>query len=170
MKKAMMSQLSKTLLIAAAVAGLAACGQGNKTTSTAASTTSTSTSTAASSSTATTPKMTDLAVSSSMTWQTQTAKSAALTIKKADGSVDGGAVVRLFSYTTKDPHGGSTPTEPVPVGQIDAAQADTNGVVRFEAKLPAHMTDVLVVVNGSKGSFSKVVPVADLATTTLSPS
>jgi hypothetical protein len=95
--------------------------------------------------TASTQSFAQVVPGSTMTWNTAQNQDFQVTVNSADGALASGAAVRLFSMSTTSPHDGSTLDQPVPKDLIDNAVTGGDGKATFSARLPAHLTDVLVV-------------------------
>lgn len=109
-----------------------------------------------------------------MTWQLSSAKSMTFTIKYANNSVAAGAVIRLFTYTTTDPHADQLPpdvpkteTEPVALSLIDTLVTNSNGQANWQINLPEQLGSVLAVISDGTKTSSQVVYINKTGTVTL---
>ena len=80
-----------------------------------------------------------------MNWATAVEQPLTILVRHADGSIAAGAAVRVFSLSRTSPQDGTPLEAPVPVSLLDNAVSDSNGRAQLMGRLPAHLTEVLVV-------------------------
>lgn len=110
---------------------------------------------------ASTTPMANLTVPASMTWQTAATPNIQVLVLDENGASAEGAAVSMFTYSTVSPNGGGA-TQPVAMALMDAALSDQSGAAHFTARVPAHLTSVMIVATKSTQSGRAVVAVSDL--------
>jgi len=149
---------------------LAACGGGGGG-SPAATITTANTGTPAPASEAGTP-MSTLVVPTTMTWATVSASALTVTVTDANGVVQPDASVSLSTFTDVSPHDGSPLRKPVALELIDSGVSNASGQAAIAARVPAHLTQLLLAASKGDQSGYTVVNQADLTarmTVRLSP-
>ncbi|QLG87790.1 hypothetical protein HQ393_05695 [Chitinibacter bivalviorum] len=108
--------------------------------------------------------LSEVKVAANMNWQLSATKSIPMAVKYADNSVAAGVVIKLFTYSTSDPHAStaptdvtSTPTEPVPVSLIDSVMTDANGLATWQVSLPGQQTSVLAIINDGTHTNTQII-------------
>lgn len=152
---------------------LAACGGGGggSTAPSATPVSTASTGTPAPASEAGTP-MSTLVVPTTMTWATVSAAALTVTVTDANGVVQPDASVSLSTFTDVSPHDGSPLRKPVALELIDSGVSNASGQAAIAARVPAHLTQLLLVASKGDQSGYTVVSQADLTarmTVRLSP-
>jgi hypothetical protein len=80
-----------------------------------------------------------------MTWATTSDISLSVTVSRREGGPAAGAGVRVFTLTRTSPQDGGALEAPVPVSLLETAMTDGAGQSTMTLRLPAHLTEVLVV-------------------------
>ncbi len=144
---------------------LAACGGGggggSSPATNAAPVTTASTETPAPVSEAPTP-MATLVVPTTMTWATVSTPALTVTVTDANGVVQPDASVTLSTFTNVSPHDDSPLRKPVALELIDSGVSNASGQAAIAARVPAHLTQLLLVASKGDQSGYTVVSQADL--------
>jgi len=114
-------------------------------------------------STGTKTPMDSLVVPDAMTWSTTQKQGLQLQVLgQSSGLPVADAAVSLFSFNRLGPNSADALAEPVPQDLIDSGMSAADGSVTLAARLPAHLSEVLVVVSAGAASVSQVVQASQL--------
>lgn len=80
-----------------------------------------------------------------MTWATTADVTLSITVLRGEGGPAAGAGVRVFTLTRTSPQDGEPLEAPVPLSLLNTAMTDGSGQAKVPLRLPAHLTEVLVV-------------------------
>ena len=108
--------------------------------------------------------MAGLVVPMSMTWQTAASPAMQINVVDANGAPGAGAAVSISTYTSVSPHDGGSLRKPVAIELIDSGATGESGLANIEARLPAHLSAVLVVATLGDQTGSVLVAQANFAT------
>jgi hypothetical protein len=104
-----------------------------------------------------------------MTWDTAADRTLTVNVLGLDGHPASGAAVRVFSLSRTSPQDGAPLAQPVPVSLIEASSTDAAGNAAISLRMPAHLTEVLVVSTlgdaQAQGAVATDGPSAQLALT-----
>jgi len=90
-------------------------------------------------------KVASLLPASGMTWATTADRTLSVTVLRGEGDPAAGAGVRVFTLTRTSPQDGEALEAPVPLSLLNTAMTDGSGRTTLPLRLPAHLTEVLVV-------------------------
>jgi hypothetical protein len=100
-----------------------------------------------------------LVPASGMTWATTADVALNVTVLRGEGNPAAGAGVRVFTLTRTSPHDGEALQAPVAVSLLNTAMTDGAGRTTVPLRLPAHLTEVLVVATLADTQAQQSVPV-----------
>ncbi|MCX7205533.1 MAG: hypothetical protein NT086_06010 [Proteobacteria bacterium] len=108
--------------------------------------------------------LTEVKVAGTMKWQLSSRKLFPFTVKYSNNSIAAGVVIKLFTYTTEDPHANtapstvtSTPSEPVALALIDSVFTDSNGQASWEVVLANAQTSVLAIISDGTQTSTQII-------------
>jgi hypothetical protein len=109
-----------------------------------------------------------------MNWQLSAAKSIPFTVNYSNNSAAAGVVIKLFTYSTSDPHASKAPadvstiiTDPVALSLIDTLVTDASGQVSWNINLPTQLSSVLAVISDGSNTSSQIVQLGQTGAITL---
>jgi hypothetical protein len=107
--------------------------------------------------------MNTLVVPETMTWSTANDQAMQVAVVDANDQPVADAGVTMSTVMRTNPHDATPLTRPVAMDRIDQTATGANGLAALSARVPAHLTEVMI--EASKGALSarKVLTVADLA-------
>ena len=107
--------------------------------------------------------MQTLVAPESMNWETTQPQRLQLSVlREPDGVAVPDAVVSLFSFTRSGPNSAEPLAEPVPQALLETGSTGADGRLSFSSRVPAHLTEVLLVVSSGATSVSQVVAASQL--------
>ncbi|QKJ67724.1 hypothetical protein HQN60_13915 [Deefgea piscis] len=108
--------------------------------------------------------LSDVKVGSNMRWQLSSRKNLSLSVKYSNNSLATGVVIKLFTYTTTDPHASqapasvtSSPSEAVALALIDTVLTDSNGQATWEVELANSQTSVLAIISDGTQTQTQII-------------
>lgn len=124
--------------------------------------------------TATYQSFAEIKAPAGMNWQLSAAKSVPFVVKYTNNSAAAGVAIKLFTYSTSDPHASKAPvdvasstTDPVAMSLIDTLVTDQNGQVNWNINLPVQLSSVLAVISDGTNTSSQIIQLNQTGPVTL---
>lgn len=116
----------------------------------------------------------EVTVPAGMNWKLSSSKSIPFTVKYTNNSSAAGVVIKLFTYSTSDPHAAQAPsdvpsstTDPVALSLIDTLVTDGSGQASWQIDLPVQLGSVLAVISDGTNTSSQIIQLSGPVTLSL---